>query len=433
MRIRVSCLNVTRAAIVFAAVLAFPLRASAQDVLVTGTIYDGSGNRAIGGVSVKLVHEASGETLVEVTDTDGNYQFPKLRPGRYTITAERNGFVPGDRRLEWLAGHRYIVNLQIYTPEQHARRPKPHLSALPATVIAPQRTPDGQPDLQGSWSILQRIGGDSHSIEEGLDPTTGVIKQARGAGYDVRDHQANVLVDPMRGSIPYQPWAVAQRQEHLAHDYAPTKWEHLDADTKCLLLGPTRETMGGTHIRQLPGYVLFLSPGRGTRIIPLDGRPHLPATMKLWNGDSRGHWEGNTLVVETTNVNDRTWFDSHGSFHSDAMRVIERLTMIDANTLYYEATIDDPKVFTQAWKMALTWDRSASPEREWEDACYEGSERTARNILEAGQRATALGIKGIHKHDELNVESSYAPARLLESDVPTPSWSEPETPSSPQR
>ena len=96
-------------------------------------------------------------------------------------------------------------------------------------------------------------------------------------------------------------------------------------------------------------------------------------------------------------------------------------------------SLSDPKTFTQAWKMALTWDRSASPEREWEDACYEGAERTARNILEAGQRATALGIKGVHKHDELNVESSYAPARLLDSDVPTPSWSEPESPSSPRR
>ena len=146
---RVFCLNVTRAVIVLAAVLAFPVRTSAQDVLVTGTIYDGSGNSAIGGVSVKVVHEASGATLIEVTDTDGNYQFPKLRPGRYTITAERNGFVAGDRRLEWLAGHRYIVNLQIYTPEQHARRPKPHLSALPATVIAPKRTPDGAAGFAG--------------------------------------------------------------------------------------------------------------------------------------------------------------------------------------------------------------------------------------------------------------------------------------------
>ena len=197
-----------RWAIMLAVVLACPVAGSAQDALVTGTIYDGAGNQAVAGVSVKVVHEASGATLSAVTDGDGNYRFPRLRPGRYTITAELKGFVPGDRRLEWLAGQKYIVNLQIYTPEQHARRPKPHLSALPANAITPNRTADGQPDLQGSWSILRRIGGDSHSIEEGLDPTTGVIKQARGAGYDVRDHQANVLVDPMRGAIPYQPWAV---------------------------------------------------------------------------------------------------------------------------------------------------------------------------------------------------------------------------------
>jgi hypothetical protein len=405
-------------------VLALPGICEAQEVMIIGTVYDGSGETGIRGATVQAVNEASGATTKVVTDASGNFLLPGVRPGIYKITAELKGYVPNDRRLEWLAGQKYVVNLQLFTPEQQARRPKPHLSALPASVITPKRTPEGQPDLQGSWGIGRRLGGDSHSIEEGLDPTTAVLKQARGAGYDIRDHQGNVLIDPMRGKIPYQPWAEAKRLEHLANDYAPTKWDHLDAETKCLLMGPTRETMGGTRIRQLPGYVLFLSPGRATRIIPLNAGSHLPANVKLWNGDSRGRWEGNTLVVETTNNNDRTWFDSHGSFHSDAMRVVERLTLVDADTLYYEATIDDPTVFTQTWKMALTWDRGRNPEREWEDACYEGSERTARNILEAGRRATAAGIKGIHKHDEFNVESSYAPARLKDTDVPTPTWSE---------
>jgi hypothetical protein len=418
--------SVLRSVLVLSACLAVPVVARAQDVTVVGTIYDASGNNGIGGALVQVVHESSGASARVVADGNGNYQLPPLRPGIYKIVAELKGFVPNDRRLEWLGGQKYIVNLQLFTPEQQARRPKPHLSALPANLVSPGRTADGQPNLEGSWSILRRLGGDSHSIEEGLDPTTAVLKQARGPGYDIRDHQGNVLVEPMRGKIPYQPWAEAKRQEHLAHDYAPSRWEHLDAETKCLLLGPTRETMVGTRIRQLPGYVLFLSPGRGTRIIPVDGRPHLPASVKLWNGDPRGHWEGDTLVVETTNNNDKTWFDSHGSFHSDALRVVERLTRIDADTLYYEATVEDPAVFTQVWKMALTWDRDPNPEQEWEDACYEGSERTARNILEAGRRAVADGVKGIHKHDESNVESSYAPARLRDTDVPTPSWSEPD-------
>jgi Carboxypeptidase regulatory-like domain len=404
-------------------IAALPGVCAAQDVTVIGTVYDGGGETGIAGATVQAVNEASGTVSKAVTDKSGNFQLTGVRPGIHKITVELKGYVPNDRRLEWLAGQKYIVNLQLFTPEQQARRPKPHLSALPANVITPKRTPDGQPDLQGSWGIGRRLGGDSHSIEEGLDPTTAVLKQARGAGYDIRDHQGNVLIDPMRGKIPYKPAGEAKRLEYLADDYAPTKWDHLDAETKCLLLGPTRETMGGTRIRQLPGYVLFLSPGRATRIIRLDG-PHPPAGVKLWNGDSRGRWDGNTLVVETTNNNDRTWFDSHGSFHSDAMRVVERLTLVDADTLYYEATIDDPAVFTQTWKIALTWDRSRNADREWEDACYEGSERTARNILEAGRRAAAAGIKGIHKHDEFNVESSYAPARLKDTDVPTPTWSE---------
>ena len=83
------------------------------------------------------------------------------------------------------------------------------------------------------------------------------------------------------------------------------------------------------------------------RIIPTDGRPHIPASIKLFQGDSVGHWEGDTLVVDTTNLSDRTWFDTVGNFHSDAEHVVERFTPVDSNTVKYEATVEDPKVLTK--------------------------------------------------------------------------------------
>jgi hypothetical protein len=110
------------------------------------------------------------------------------------------------------------------------------------------------------------------------------------------------------------------------------------------------------------------------RVIPLDQRPRLGENVKLWQGDSRGRWEGNTLVIETTNSNDKTWFDKIGSFHSDSMRVTERLTRVDATTLTYRATIDDPRVFNRAWTIGLTLKTADdTPGFELiEQACYEG-------------------------------------------------------------
>jgi hypothetical protein len=90
-------------------------------------------------------------------------------------------------------------------------------------------------------------------------------------------------------------------------------------------------------------------------------------------GDSRGRWEGNTLVVNVTNHTDRTWFDVIGTFHSDALHVVERFTFVDSNTIHYEATITDPKVFTRPWKIAFPLIRNTQPGFErLEMACHEG-------------------------------------------------------------
>jgi hypothetical protein len=274
---------------------------------------------------------------------------------------------------------------------------RPHLKALPENVITPSKTPEGWPDLQGPWNIVSRIGGPQHSIEYGIDPEATAIHDWNPAA-----REASVVIDPPNGRIPYNAQAMAKRNINLANVYIPTKRSHLDPEVRCLLGGVPRGTLQGTEIRYAPPYVAFISIGRTsdqsfTRLIPMDGRPWPNEQLKLWRGISRGHWESNSLVVETRNQNDKTWFDSHGSFHSDQMRVIERLTLVDLDTLYYEATIIDPTVFTQPWKLATTWNRTKSQDRLWEEGCHEG-ERDSYHMLEAGIRAAKAGHKGIHEH-----------------------------------
>jgi hypothetical protein len=274
---------------------------------------------------------------------------------------------------------------------------QPHLKALPAKVITPAKTREGWPDLQGTWDVVNRIGGPQHSLEFGIDPEATAIHD-----WNPKAREASVIIDPPNGRIPYNAAAMAKRNINLSNVYTPTKRSDLDPEVRCLLGGIPRGTLQGTEIRYAPPYVAFVSIGRTsdqsfTRLIPMDGRPWPNQQLKLWRGISRGHWDGTTLVVETRNQNDKTWFDSHGSFHSDQMRVIERLTLVDADTLYYEATVIDPTVFTQPWKLATTWNRTKGQERVWEEGCHEG-EHDAEHMLEAGIRAAKAGYKGMHEH-----------------------------------
>jgi hypothetical protein len=285
---------------------------------------------------------------------------------------------------------------------------RPHLKALPANAITPSQTAEGWPDLQGSWNIVNRIGGPQHSIEFGIDPEAVSIHNWNPAA-----RGASIVVDPPNGRIPYTAKALEKRNENLAGVYVPTKRSQLDPEVRCLLGGVPRGTLQGTEIRYAPPYVAFVSIGRTsdqsfTRLIPMDGRPWPNEQLKLWRGISRGRFEGNTLVVETRNQNDKTWFDSHGSFHGDRMRVIERLTLVDRDTLYYEATITDPDVFTQPWRLATTWDRVKGDERVWEEGCHEG-ERDSYHMLEAGIRAAKAGHKGIHDHSPAPGTGTFAP------------------------
>ena len=222
-----------------------------------------------------------------------------------------------------------------------------------AKAFNPPRTPDGKPDFQGFWSrIAARNMENIEEHPEGLDGSGG----------------KSLIVDPPTGRIPYRPWAAAKMQDHFA--------TYLNPVQLCFPDPPPKQAYGAgsRQIIQSPGYVLFIGDYAHTyRMIPTDGRPHVAPQIRLFMGDSRGRWEGNTLVVDVTNQRDRSWLDHVGNFYSDAVHVAERWTMFHADVIHYEVTIADPSVYTRPWTMVLGWRRVTEPGYEmWENACWEG-------------------------------------------------------------
>jgi hypothetical protein len=241
----------------------------------------------------------------------------------------------------------------------------------------PARTPDGQPDIQGYWDGTAGIGA-AYDLENGTPPAEHVIT---GGNQNPSQSQSmpHVIVDPSDGKIPYEPWAAAIRDENRKNSLHPVKLEQIDSLSRCLQMGaPRMHFLGGFLALQRPNYVVVLySPNGGgsgsSRTIALDGRPHIGANIKLWAGDSVGHWEGNVLVVDVTNINEHGWYDWAGNFHSDELHLVERWTIVDADTIDYEVTSYDPKVFTKPWTLKNEFKRNKKTDREmFEDACYEG-------------------------------------------------------------
>lgn len=258
---------------------------------------------------------------------------------------------------------------------------------------SPPRLPDGQPDMQGHW-VSDAVGA-AHSVEDGRDPDADIIQGRVGEQNPV------VIVAPPDNRIPYRPDMAARRQQLLREIFTPTLPHHVDPHVRALLDGVPRNgyVPGGMQIIQVPGAVLILyESNHAYRFIPLDGRPRAPQQVKLFMGDSRGRWEGNTLVIDVTNFNEETWLDSHGSIHSDALRVVERWTLVGPDRIDYEATLDDPKAFTRPWKVAFPINRRPQTVYEiWEDSRLEG-ERAVEPILAVGRRDKAAGATGIHEH-----------------------------------
>ena len=260
----------------------------------------------------------------------------------------------------------------------------------------PPRTPDGVPNLQGNWGGPVGGGNDDLEEHEYVDVTT--------------PPQESYVSDPPDGKVPYTPWALAKRNEiraGLARGWPGESGErlHVDPNTFCLN-GMPRISFGAQEIIQKPGYVILLS-GAVYRVIPTDGRPHLGQSAKFWRGSSRGRWEGDTLVVDVTGLNGRSWFDSAGNYYSENTRFVERWRLVDANTIDYEITIEDPTIYTRPWKMNYPKRRAGTggggggglnalsnlanaPAKDpyagerWEAACYEGNNINVVNIKSLG-------------------------------------------------
>jgi hypothetical protein len=214
-----------------------------------------------------------------------------------------------------------------------------------------RRMPDGKPDLQGYY--MPDAGGANYGLE--THATDFLTPEGRG-----------VIIDPPDGKLPLQPWARVEQQNRKLPERG-----YDDPTAHCFVAGVPRSMYvpSPMQILQPPGYVVFLHERMSWRTVPLDGRTHIPDTMRLWQGDSLGRWEGDTLIVETANLNGKAWLNEVGEIVSHAERVVERYTPVDADRINYEATVTDPLVYTRPWTIAFPLNRQKG--ELLEVACHE--------------------------------------------------------------
>jgi hypothetical protein len=206
------------------------------------------------------------------------------------------------------------------------------------TYKAP-RTADGKPNLSGIWQAMNTAQWDIEAHSAGPSQ----IRELGAAGA-----VPGGLGVVEGGALPYRPEALAKKKANYADRLK------LDPEIKCYLPGVPRAIYQPFpfQIIQTPKYIMMIHEfARGVRTIYMDDQKEAPADS--WLGWSNGRWEGEALVVDTKGFNDLSWFDRAGNFHSDALHVIERFTARSPDTLMYEATIEDPKVFTRPWKMSM--------------------------------------------------------------------------------
>jgi hypothetical protein len=288
--------------------------------------------------------------------------------------------------------------------------------------FTPPRTVDGHVDLQGIWSNaiitpLERpddLAGktflteqEAADYEKRVRQNTNVDRRtAKGTDSDVanayndswydrgtktaKTHRTSLIIDPPDGLIPpLTPLAEKRLDARLeARRVHPADGpEDRALNERCILMGNEGPPMvpgpynNNYQIVQTPRAVVILNEMiHDTRTIPVDGRPHLPLTVRQWRGDSVAHWEGDTLVVDTTNFNDRTNFRGAG----ENMHLVERFTLVDRDTLLYQFTVNDPESFTRPWTAAIPSTRTQGPIFEY--ACHEGNYGMA-GILSAARAA----------------------------------------------
>ncbi len=306
---------------------------------------------------------------------------------------------------KFLSGFALVVGATVaFAPSLPAQGPPGGFGrgrGAPAEPAGPMpRLPDGHPDMQGFWNppaitdiepAPARGGGRGRGGPPGGGPPPGgpanAAAQAAGFGFG----GAIRIIDPKDGKIPYKPEARAKQQDILEHHMAD------EPELHCYQSGvPHSESnQFGMQIIQTPGYFVQLSEFMHTvRIIPTDNRAHIDPKIRLFQGDPVGHWEGDTLVVDTTNQDTRTWFDTSGNFKTDALHVTEKFIPQDANTIVYEATITDPTIYTQPWTARWNIGRNRQttmsdghPYEQMEFGCIEGNEDLQHYTEDKGGKA----------------------------------------------
>lgn len=239
----------------------------------------------------------------------------------------------------------------IATPLMLTITVRPATGQQTQTYRAPFLPGTDKPDLNGIWEVLNSANWDLEPHAAGPSPFPAILGAigAEPAGQGVVEG----------GKIPYQPWALAKRKEAFQKRLArPTDRASNettgDPEAKCYLPGVPRATYIPLPFRIVETdkqILISYEFASAARIVYMDRKPTAPADS--WMGLSVGHWEGNTLVIDVTSQNDRTWFDRAGNFHSSDLHVVERYTPTSPYHIMYEATIEDPKVFTRPWRMRM--------------------------------------------------------------------------------
>jgi hypothetical protein len=232
-----------------------------------------------------------------------------------------------------------------------------------------RRLPDGKPDLSGFYEGVGR------GANYGLEAHQGATMLPGGQG---------IVVDPPDGKLPMQEWAKAE----LKSRQTPARGFD-DPTAHCIMAAGVPRGFyvpSPFFIMQTPTHVVVLFERMAWRQIPIDqNRKHLPDNVRLWQGDSVGHWEGDTLVVDSSNFNGKPWLNEAGEITSHALHVVERFTPVNANTIMYRATLTDPIVYTRPFTIEVQLNRDDTGEL-LEVACHEDNQdlQHLRDVKDAG-------------------------------------------------
>jgi hypothetical protein len=278
------------------------------------------------------------------------------------------------------------------------------LSAQSKGPWQPGRTPDGQPDIQGTWLNFDATPFEAPAPAAprpappaGAAPAANINPAPEFADHThkVSERRKAMVIEPPDGRVPVLKWAEDKRDYDLEH--IPDAPEHETPWVRCITRGYPAAFFpagynNGYQIIQTPGYVVIVFEMiHETRIIPIDGRPKLGAAIQQWNGEPRGRWEGNTLVVESTNYNDKGSIGTsaatgrmRGVPQSAAMKITERFTPTGPDSIDYKVTIDDPKVYSKPWTVQIPLNRDETYQM-FEYSCQEGNYAMA-NALSFGRK-----------------------------------------------